>query len=150
MSDVDKHWNYLYLKKINVMEYRCDEILAKTLIEKYGYQEMKPPKYGKRIFKTSKSSRIQLYFDYINLRIIDGYQIIFSTTRLNEKNLKLLIWFLKQPKSFRQTISLEQLENYLENGHKDYKWYIDFGNKFKIPRYITKRNNQYMDFLSMP
>lgn len=49
---------------------------------------------GKKSFKTSKQSRKEIYFDYININVINT-AVLHQSLRLSEFELRLILLFLK-------------------------------------------------------
>lgn len=52
---------------------------------------------GKKSFKLSQKSRKEIYFDYINIRIISRTHISESSLEIDEEGLKLLLMYFKMP-----------------------------------------------------
>jgi len=63
---------------------------------------------GKKSFKLSKNARKEIYFDYINIRIENAIQVMDSTTKMDEKELKYVLLYFK--------IKTEDFKEFSTNG----------------------------------
>ena len=80
--------------------YEANEELAEILISQ-GLIETTSDinkEKGKRSFKPTINSKIEIYFDYINLRVIDSAIGQDSRILITEKELKSLLFYVKSSK----------------------------------------------------
>lgn len=77
--------------------YEANNELSKILI-KQGFIETTSQinkNKGKKSFKLSKFARKEIYFDYINIRVINSTNIYDSRIKMTESELKSLLLYFK-------------------------------------------------------
>lgn len=105
-------------------------------------------KPGKRVFRKSLKSKFNIYFDYINIQIFDGYNYYLSTYKLNELDLTCLMNYCNNS-SLRHKLEERNFvfgnnsfTNFIENSKKN----IEFYNRFENGKsYAEKLNKIVMD-----
>jgi len=78
-------------------EYQADEELANILLN-HGFVETTSKiniMKGRKSFKTSKSASKEIYFNYINIQIVDSTHKMDECYKMTEHELKLLLLFFK-------------------------------------------------------
>lgn len=94
--------------------FKADSLLADVLFQ-HGFQDTtakRDVRKGKRSFKLSKSSRKEINFDYINIKIWNA-NLQDETTRLTDSDLKLLLLYFK--------LSSADIRLINQNGSFDFK-----------------------------
>ena len=95
--------------------FKADQQLTEILVEQ-GFQDTtskRDLRRGKRSFKLSKSSRKEINFDYINIKIWKNANLQDETTRLTDSDLKLLLLYFK--------LSSADIRLINQNGSFDFK-----------------------------
>lgn len=103
--------------------YEANEELAAILL-KNGFIDTtseRDKNKGKREFRLNKNSRKKIYFDYINIRIENGFHVCDNKINLSENDLRLAFLYFKLNTSdlkdvfddnkFSFTNSFERLES---------------------------------------
>ncbi len=77
--------------------YQANEEL-KTILIQHGFKDTtscRDKKKGKSAFKQDRKSKKEIYFDYINIQVLDRYTGQDSRDILTERELKSIILFFK-------------------------------------------------------
>jgi hypothetical protein len=77
--------------------FEANDELAEILLN-HGFIETTPErdkKKGKKRFKTSKNGSKEIYFDYIDIKILSRSIVQTSDLRFSEYDLKLILLFMK-------------------------------------------------------
>lgn len=119
--------------------FECNQELQ-LILEKQGFIETTSARHrikGKKEFRTSKTSKSKILFDYINFVFYEGRlgKTAFGTSRVTADELKLFFWYLKSSAADRREIGTEyfsvaetrnalkslrtELDFYTENGFKN-------------------------------
>lgn len=76
------------------------------ILKKFGFIEATTERdkiKGKKEFRLSKNARKKIYFDYINIRIVNSFYILDSTTKMDERKLKsVLLYFILTTNDFKE------------------------------------------------
>lgn len=87
--------------------YKANDELAGILM-KHGFIETTSQRdklKGKKSFKTSKSARKEIYFNYIKIQIEDSVHLMDSCYEMSEKELKLLLLYFKLSSADRKALT---------------------------------------------
>lgn len=120
------------------LEFECSHELQ-SILEKQGFVEttsVTDSIKGKKEFRTSKSSKSKILFDYINFVFYEGKlgKTAFGTSKVTAHELKLFFWYLKTSASDRQEIGMDyfsvaQAESALESVKTELDFYTENGFK---------------------
>ncbi|HZL09073.1 MAG TPA: hypothetical protein VFC65_03680 [Prolixibacteraceae bacterium] len=115
--------------------YQANEELAGVLLNQ-GYvetsSEIEKGK-GKKRFKLSHFDKKEIYFNYINIEIIDHYSILDSRIKMTDKELKVVLLYFKLSsadfKEFSSTrdLKIEKMEERLASLYKQSEALQKFG-----------------------
>lgn len=119
--------------------YECNQDLQ-LILEKQGFMETTSARdkiKGKKEFRTSKTAKSKILFDYINFVFYEGRlgKTAFGTSSVTADELKLFFWYLKSSAAERKEFGSEyfsivearialksiktELDFYTENGFKN-------------------------------
>lgn len=115
--------------------YQASEELEQVLLNQ-GFVETSSEiekKKGKKRFKLNHYDKIEIYFNYINIEILDSYSILDSRIKMTEKELKVvLLYFKLSPADFKEfsstrDLTIEKMEERLAFIYTQAKALQEFG-----------------------